>query len=113
MSASCFLQPPRNGSSGQVPVLEHETSGGHSHNHSGNGIREWSGNRCMFAIPREFPFPFPFPQNSLGAGGVQSLQYDFPAKKQETEQVVRIRMEEETGRKKQEDAWGVALLVSA
>jgi len=25
MSASCFLQPPRNGSTGQVPVLEHET----------------------------------------------------------------------------------------
>jgi len=32
---------------------------GHSHNHLGNGIREWSGNRCMSAIPREFPFPFP------------------------------------------------------
>ena len=25
MSASCFLQPPRNGSTGQVPVLEHST----------------------------------------------------------------------------------------
>jgi len=25
MSASCFLQPPRNSSTGQVPVLEHET----------------------------------------------------------------------------------------
>jgi len=25
MSANCFLQPPRNGSTGQVPVLEHET----------------------------------------------------------------------------------------
>ena len=25
MSASCFLQPPRNGWTGQVPVLEHET----------------------------------------------------------------------------------------
>jgi len=24
MSASCFLQPPRNGSTGEVPVLEHE-----------------------------------------------------------------------------------------
>ena len=34
-----------------------------------NGIREWSGNRCVFGIPREFPFPFPFPQNSLGGGG--------------------------------------------
>ena len=40
-----------------VPKLLH--SGGHSLCHSGNGIREWSGNRCMFAI-------------------------DFPAKKQET-----------------------------
>jgi hypothetical protein len=25
MSASCFLQPPRNGSTGLVPVLEHDT----------------------------------------------------------------------------------------
>jgi len=25
MSASCFLQPPRNGSTGQVPILEHKT----------------------------------------------------------------------------------------
>jgi len=25
ISASCFLQPPRNGLTGQVPVLEHET----------------------------------------------------------------------------------------
>jgi len=46
-------------------------SGGHSLCHSGNGIREWSGNRCMFVIPREFPFPFPFPPNSFGEGGGQ------------------------------------------
>ena len=38
---------------------------------------------------------------------------DLPAKKQETEQVVRNRMEEETGRKKQAEACGAALLVSA
>jgi len=45
--------------------------------HSGNGIREWSGNRCVFAFPREFSFPFPFTQNSLGGGGDQSLQSRF------------------------------------
>ena len=56
-------------------------SGGHSLCHSGNGIREWSGNRCMFAIPREFPFPFPFPPNSLGGGGFQSLQSRFSRQK--------------------------------
>ena len=67
----------------------------------------------MFAIPREFPFPFPFPQKFLGGGGVNHSSYDFPAKKQETEQVVRNRMEEQTARKKQAEAWGVALLVSA
>ena len=36
----------------------------------------------------------------------------FP-KKQETEQVVRNRMEEQTARNKQAEAWGPALLVSA
>ena len=46
------------------------SSDGHSLCHSGNGIREWSGNRCVFGIPREFSFPFPFPQNSLGGGVV-------------------------------------------
>ena len=51
-------------------------------------------------------------KNSLG-GGVNHSSYDFPAKKQETEQVVRNRMEEQTARKKQAEAWGVALLVSA
>jgi hypothetical protein len=28
----------------------------HSLCHSGNRIRQWSGNRCVFAIPREFSF---------------------------------------------------------
>jgi len=37
----------------------------------------------------------------------------FPNKKQETKQVVPNRMEEETGRKKQAEAWKAALLVSA
>ena len=60
------------------------TSDGHLLCHSGNGIREWSGNRCVFAIPHEFPFPFPFPfpQNSFGGkGGSTHSSNDFPAKK--------------------------------
>jgi len=65
------------------------------------------------AIPRAFPFPFPFPQNSLGGGGTNRSSQNFPAKKQETEKVVRHRKEEETGRKKQAEAWGAALLDSA
>jgi len=69
----------------------------------GMAFCEMSGNHCMFAIPREFAFPFPFPQNSLGGQGGRLgalLQYDILAKKKEPEQVVRNRMEEETGRKK-------------
>jgi len=64
-------------------------------------------------FPFEFPFPFPFPPNSLVGGGVNHSSHDFPAKKQETEQVVRNKMEEQTARNKQAEAWGLALLVSA
>jgi len=64
-----------------VPKLLH--SGGHSLCHSGNGIREWSGNRCMFAI-------------------------DFPAKKQETltllHTVTKIRSHCSVGGK----GWGLS-----
>ena len=67
----------------------------------------------MFAIPRELPFPFPFPQNSLGGEGGQSLQSQFSPKNKQTERVVRNKVEEETARKKQAQAWGAALLVSA
>ena len=60
------------------------------------------------------PIPIPIPSKFLvGGKGVNHSSHDFPAKKQETEQVVRNRMEEETGRKKQAEAWGAALLVSA
>jgi len=64
----------------------------------------------------------PFPVNSHShsyslpipwGGGVNHSSHDFPAKKQEMEQVVRNRMEEQTARNKQAEAWRPALLVSA
>jgi len=56
-------------------------SDGHSLCHSGNGIHEWSGNPCVFVIPREFLFSFPFPQNSLGRrGGFITPVTIFPQK---------------------------------
>ena len=60
----------------RMPYLERSFS----LHHSGNGICEWSGHRCVLAISREFPFSFSFPQNSFGEGGVNS-SHDFPAKK--------------------------------
>jgi len=63
------LQRICNGSQDRFLLSSLQISGGHSLCHSGNGIREWSENRCVFAIPREFPFSFPFPQNSLEGGG--------------------------------------------
>jgi len=63
----------------------------------------------------------PFPVNSHShshslplpwGGGVNHSSHDFPAKKQETEQMVRNGMEEQTARNKQAEAWGPALLVS-
>ena len=57
----------------------------------------------------EVPFPFPFPQNSLGGGS--QARHDVTKKKRL--RVVRSRMEEDTARKKQAQAWGAALLVSA
>ena len=44
------------------------------------------------------PIPIPIPPQFLGGGGVNHSSHDFPAKKQETEQVVRNRMEEQTAR---------------
>ena len=89
-----------------APTCVQYLSGVHSLCHSGNGIREWSGNRCMFAIPRQFPFPFPFPPNSLGVGGGSITPVTIFPPKKETEQVVRNRMEEQTARDKQAEAWG-------
>jgi len=43
-------------------------------------------------------------------GGGQHSSHDFPAKKNKR---IRNTMEEETARKKQAQAWGAALLVSA
>ena len=69
MGHNCYNFPCKSqiGSPGRTSVQL--SSDGHSLGHSGNGIREWSGNRCVFAIPREFPFLFPFPQNFLRGGG--------------------------------------------
>jgi len=67
---STFDRDPRTRNCSFAQVLRRvQGSDGHSLYHSGNGIREWSGNRCVFTIPREFPFPLPLPQNSLGGGG--------------------------------------------
>ena len=52
-------------------------------------------------------------RQSQNLGGPKNEDRLSAAKKQETEQVVRNRMEEETSRKKQAEVWGAALLVSA
>jgi len=62
-----------------------KTSYGHSLCHSGNDIRKWSGNRCVFAIPREFPF-IPIPSKFLGGrGGSITPVTIFPPTKKQTE----------------------------
>jgi len=87
-----------------------KTSYGHSLCHSGNDIRKWSGNRCVFAIPREFPLPFPFPQNSL-EGSITPITI-FPPKKNKrngtpTHTVTEIRGHCSEGGK----GWGLSSLL--
>ena len=74
----------------------------HSLCHSGNLVREGSGNRCVFAIPRDSLLPFPFPQNSLGGGGGKSPKPRFsPLKWYFPTVVLKIQESEETARKRQ------------
>jgi len=47
------------------PGATSESSAGRSLCHLGNAIRKWSGNRCVFAIPREFSLPFHSPKIPL------------------------------------------------
>ena len=60
-----------------VLLIRSKNNAVHFFCHTGNGTREWSGNRCVFAIPRKFPLHSRSLTIPWWGGGVNHPNHDF------------------------------------
>jgi len=79
-----------------------QASDGHSLRHSGNGIRKWSRNRCVFAP--WIPIPIPIPSKFPWGGGVNTQSRFSRQKKHRLTQWLKLGVTIVMG------GWGVVLV---